>query len=71
VRLAEQADDLAAFFDQIGPARIIYGTDYPWYKPDDLARDLGALAALGVDKAGMDLLMGGTFASILAKRAAG
>ncbi len=65
------ADDLAAFFDQIGPARIIYGTDYPWYKPDDLARDLGTLAALGVDKAGMDLLMGGTFASILAKRAAG
>ncbi len=61
------ADDLAAFFDQVGPSRIIYGTDYPWYGPADLSRDLSALRRLGIDKAGMDLIMGGTFAALSAE----
>ena len=62
-------DDLQAFFDQIGPERIIYGTDYPWYRPDDLARDLEVLKSLGVDRSALDMLMGGTFLKLLTERA--
>jgi predicted TIM-barrel fold metal-dependent hydrolase len=62
-------DDLQAFFDQIGPERIIYGTDYPWYRADDLARDLTLLKNLGVDRGALDMLMGGTFLKLLPERA--
>ena len=61
------ADDLQAFFDQIGPSRIMYGTDYPWYRSDDLTRDLAYLRGLGVDKKAMDLLLGGTFVRVAAQ----
>ena len=61
--------ELEAFFDRLGPSRIIYGTDHPWYKAEDLTRDLAYLNKLGLNKEDLDLVLGGTFLRILEKGA--
>jgi len=60
--------DMEAFFDRLGPSRIIYGVDYPWYSAADLARDLAYLKKLGLEDKDLDLVLGGTFKKILEKK---
>lgn len=61
--------DMEAFFDRAGPARIIYGTDHPWFAAEDFSRDLAYLQKLGLGREDLDLVLGGTFLRILEDRA--
>ncbi|HUU26253.1 MAG TPA: amidohydrolase family protein [archaeon] len=59
--------DMEVFFDHLGPSRVIYGVDYPWFGPDDFSRDLACLEKLGLDNKDLDLVLGGTFMKITGK----
>jgi len=59
--------DMEAFFDRLGPSRIIYGTDFPWFAADDFSRDLAYLKKMGLNQKDLNLVLGGTFMQIIAK----
>jgi hypothetical protein len=59
--------ELSPFFERFGAPRIIYGTDYPWYAPEDLARDLAVLRTLGADRESLGLILGGTIGRLIAR----
>jgi len=59
------ADDMEAFFHHLGPSRIIYGVDYPWFSEEDFKRDLAYLEKLGLDERELARVLGGNFLSIL------
>ena len=58
--------DMEQFFTRIGPARIIYGVDYPWYTADDYRRDMEYLGSFGLSPDELELLLGRSFGKILA-----
>lgn len=58
-------DDMEAFFHRLGPSRIIYGVDYPWFSENDFIRDLAYLEKLGLGERELGLVLGGTFLRVL------
>jgi predicted TIM-barrel fold metal-dependent hydrolase len=58
--------DMEQFFARIGPGRIIYGVDYPWYNADDYNRDLAFFGTLGLSSNELVQVLGGNFENILA-----
>lgn len=52
-------------FERVGPGRVIYGVDYPWYAPEEFERDLQTLESLGVTGRDLDRVLGENFLGLL------
>jgi predicted TIM-barrel fold metal-dependent hydrolase len=56
-------DELAALVRAIGPERVLFGSDFPWYDPADVVARVRALP--GLTDAERELVLGGNAAALL------
>jgi predicted TIM-barrel fold metal-dependent hydrolase len=56
-------DDLAALVRAVGPGRVLFGSDFPWYDPAEVIARVEALP--GLDDAERALILGGNAAELL------
>ncbi|HLA40409.1 MAG TPA: amidohydrolase family protein, partial [Candidatus Glassbacteria bacterium] len=52
-------------FNTVGPGRVIFGVDYPWYAPEEFERDLKILESLGISGRDLDRVLSENFLGLL------
>ena len=50
--------------DRVGPAKVIYGTDYPWCSVESVGREMELIDSLGLGPAEKGLILGGSFLAL-------